>query len=202
MEIFTIMKTCRLKIIYILPLALTACSVFAVSAVGSKNAATTPDPDAIRLIALEEQARQVAQKSQGEILRQVDTDMVTIDFRFVDRAATREVTIVIPTLNTPVEQWKTVVNTVSPLLTYPSPDLDLTALKIGPELVAEAAAGHWKGCDVRTMTLYLENEKLTWLVFCNTTDGVVSGSIDNATGVFQPSDAPPAPVPVTATTVR
>ncbi len=127
--------------------------------------------------------------------------MVTIDFRFIDRAATREVTIVIPTLNTPVERWNTVVNTVSPLLTYPSPNMDLKPLKTGPERVAEAAAGHWIDCEVRMMTLYLENEKLIWLVFCNTHEGVVSGSMDNATGVFQPSNAPPARIPGIATAV-
>ncbi len=189
----------RLNIISLVLLALTACTAPAALANESKNVASTPDPDAIRLIALKEQARQVAQKSEGEIIHQVDTDMVTIDFRFIDRATTREVTIVIPTLNTPVEQWNTVVNTVSPLLTYPSPDLNMNALKIGPERVAEAAAGHWKGCGVRTMTLYLENEKLTWLVFCNAPDGVVSGIMDNETGIFQPSTAPPATFPPTAT---
>ncbi len=194
-------KFFRLNIISLVLLALTACAAPPASANSLKHAAQTPDSDAILLVALAEQARQVAQKSQGEILRQVDTDMVTIDFRFVDRATTREVTIVIPTQNAPVEQWKTVVNTVSPLLTYPSPDMDLNALKIGPERVAEAAAGQWKDCELRTMTLYLENEKLTWLVFCNTRDGVVSGSMDNATGAFHPSNAPPASIPGIATAV-
>ncbi len=187
----------RLKIINVVLLALTACATPPVLA----NIASTPDPDAMRLIALEEQARQVAQKSQGEILRQVDTDMVTIDFRFVDKATTREVTIVIPTQDTPVEKWKTVVNTVSPILSFPSPDMGLNALKIGPERVAQAAASYWNGCSVRGLILYPENGKLTWLVFCNTSGGVVSGNMDNETGVFQPSTAPPAPVPGIATAV-
>ncbi len=191
----------RLNIISLVLLALTACAAPPVPANASKNNASTPDPDATYLITLEEQARQMAQKTQGEILRQVDTDLKIIDFRFVNRALTSEVTIVIPEQNAPVEQWKTVVNTVSPLLSYPSPDMDLNVLKIGPDRVAQAATSHWAGCGVRSLTLYLENEKLTWLVFCNTSAGVVSGTMENETAVFQPSTAPPAAVPETATSV-
>jgi hypothetical protein len=45
----------------------------------------TPDPDAVRLIAMSEQARQIAQKESSRVvLRQVDTDLNTTDFQFVD----------------------------------------------------------------------------------------------------------------------
>ncbi len=191
----------RFIIISLAVLALTSCADAPALAKASISAAGIPDPDAIHLIALEKQARQVAQKSQGEILRQVDSDMLTIDFRFVDRALAREVTIVITGQNAPVDQWNTVVNTVSPLLSFPSPDLNLHGLKIGPGRVTQAAANHWTGCSVRLMTLYLENNELTWLVFCNTPGGVVSGSMDNETGAFQPSNAPPARIPGIATAV-
>jgi hypothetical protein len=63
-------------VVCLLPLALTTCAVLAVSENNSANTNSTPDRDAIKIIAMADQARQVAQKSQGEILRQVDTDLI------------------------------------------------------------------------------------------------------------------------------
>jgi len=182
-------------------LALTACTSAPVSADNSTHTISTPDPDAVKLIAMGEQAMQIAQKSLGMVLRQVDTDLTTTDFRFVDRALTREIVILVPESDAPTEKWITSVNTVSPILSYAQPALDLHNLRIGPKRVAQAIMNHWPGCSVRGANLYLENNKLIWLVFCNTSKGVVSGSMDNETGVFQPSNAPPASVPATATPV-
>jgi hypothetical protein len=187
------------KIISLVLLASAGGAAPLVSANASKYAPSTPDSGVRNLIALEYQARQIALKSQGEIFRQVDTDLQTTDFRFIDRALTKEVTIVIPEQNSPVEKWNTVVNPVSPLLSYPSPDLELHTLNIGAGRVAQAATDRWNGCGIRGMTLYLEKEKLTWLVFCNTPSGVVSGSMDNETGVFRPENSPPASLPGAAT---
>lgn len=191
----------RLNIIYLLLLALSACGAPPVSANNSTNSISTPDTDAVKLLAMEEQAIQIAQKSQGEILRQVDTDLTTIDFRFVDRALSKEIIILVPEPNASTEKWVTTVNTVSPLLTYTQPALDLHSLRIGPNRVAQALTNHWPGCRVRGLYLYLEKDKLTWLAFCNTPEGVVSGSMENETGLFQPSNAPPASVPAIATSV-
>ncbi len=189
----------RLILFFMLALALTACTTPPVSANSAKNTVSPSDQDAITLIALEEQARQMAQKSQGEVLRQVDTDLTTFDFQFVDYALTREITIFIPELNAPTEKWSTTVNLVSPLLSSAQPDMDLSGLKIGPNRVAQAITSHWAGCGVRGIILYPEKGKLTWLAFCNTPEGVVSGTIENETAVFQPSTAPPASIPAIAT---
>ena len=40
---------------------------------------------------------------------------------------------------------------------------------------------------------------LQWVGFCNTPQGVVSGAMDNDSGVFRPSQAPPARPPAVAT---
>ena len=182
-------------------LALAACAVLPASAHDLTNVNSTPDSDAIKIIAMGDQARRIAQESQGGILRQVDTDLTTTDFRFVDRALTRETMIFVPGTNAAPEKWRTTVNTVTPLLTYAQPDMDLHGLRIGPKRVAQAITNHWPGCSVRGLTLYLEQDKLTWIAFCNTLEGVVSGSMDNETGVFQSSSAPPASIPALATPI-
>ncbi len=191
--------TIRLYIICLLLLALTACGAPPVTANNATYAISTPDPDAVTLIAMEEQAIQIAQKSQGVILREVDTNLTTTDFRFVDLALTKEIIILVPEINAPTEKWVTTINQVSPLLSSTQPAIDLQSLRIGPNRVAQAITNYWPGCSLRGMNLYLEKDKLTWLAFCNTPEGVVSGSMENDTGLFQPSNTPPASIPSIAT---
>jgi hypothetical protein len=191
---------------YLLSLALlvlTACVTRATpTEVPTAKPRSAPDPDAISLIAMSGPANQIAQKESSDVvLRQVDTDLTITDFRFVDRALTWETMVVIPGPDAPIDKWYTVVNSVSPLLTRAGPALNLQGLRIGPNAVAQAITAHWPGCTVRGLTLYLENDKLTWLAFCKTFEGVVSGTMQDQTGVFQPSNAPPAPVPSTATPI-
>jgi hypothetical protein len=81
----------------------------------------------------------------------------------------------------------------------PQPGMDLPSLRIGPKRVAQAIANYWTGCSGRGLTLYHEKDKLIWLAFCNTPEGVVSGSMESETGVFQPSSASPASIPTVAT---
>jgi hypothetical protein len=160
----------------------------------------TSDLEALKLIAMGEQARQIAQKEGGDlVLRQVDTDLSITDFQFVDRALTRVITVIIPQPDAPVDAWYATVNYVSPLLSHSEPDLGLQYLKTGPGHVAQAVTAQWPGCMLRGMILSREKDQLTWLAFCNTPKGVVSGSMVDRTGVFWPSEAPPAPLPVTAT---
>lgn len=191
----------RLSLFCSLLLAMTACAAALGSTDSSTHAIRTPDSDALKLISMGEQALQIAQKSQGIVLRQIDTDLTTTDFRFVDRLLTKEIIILVPEPDAPTEKWISTVNTVSPLLSYAQPAIDLNNLKIGPKRTAQAITNHWPGCGLRGITLYLENNKLTWLAFCNTPEGVVSGSMDDETGVFQPSSAPPASIPAIATPV-
>lgn len=159
-----------------------------------------PDLDKATLIAMGEQAAQIAQKvSMDVVLRQVDTDLSITDFRYVDGALSQEITVVVPGPDAPVDQWVTTVNSVSPLLTHAETALDLHRLKACPNRVAQTVKAHWPGCSVRSIILYLENDRPTWTAFCDTPQGVASGSMDDQTGEFQPSEAPPAPLPITAT---
>jgi hypothetical protein len=192
----------RLPMVCLLLLMLTACTNAAASVDGSTQSDTAPDADAVELIAMSERATQIAQKeSPNVILRQVDTDLSLTAFRFVDSALTKEIVVIVPQLDDPTDKWNSIVNTVTPLLTYAAPDMNLQSLKIGPKRVAQAITAYWPGCVVRGITLNRQNDKLTWEAFCNTNKGVVSGSIDNETGIFQPSKAPPAPVAPTAALV-
>ena len=191
----------RLYIFCLLLLASTACAITPVTADHTAQSISTPDSEAVKLIAMGDQAMQIAQKSQGVELRQVDTDLTITDFRFVDAALTREITIVVPEQDAPTQKWVTTVNTVSPLLSFAQPAMDLHSLRLGPSRVAQAITNHWPGCSLRGITLYLEQGRLTWLAFCNTPEGVVSGSMDDETGVFQPSSASPASIPAIATPV-
>ncbi len=166
----------------------------------SKLSDDPPDPDAIELIAMSEQAMQIAQQESADIvLRQVGTDLNTTYFKFVDGALSKVITVFVPGPGASANQWHTTVNTVSPLLSHAEPALDMQNLRTGPKRVAQAVTAHWPGCTVRGIMLYRENGQLTWLAFCNTPAGVVSGSMNDQAGVFQPSKAPPAPLPVTAT---
>jgi hypothetical protein len=131
-------------------------------------------------------------------LRQVDTDLNITDFQFVDKALTKVITVVVPNPKAPADKWHTTINSVSPLLSNAEPALDLHNLRTGPERVAHAISAHWPGCTLRGILLYREDDRLTWLAFCNTPEGVVSGSMDGKTGIFAPSEAPPAPIPATA----
>ena len=189
----------RLGLVCLLLLSVSACASAVTSAGGSTRPESTPDASAVKLSAMGAQARQMAQKEAPDIvLRQVDTDLHTTDFQFVDSALTKVITVLVPEPDAPVDRWSTALNTISPLLTNAQPAVDLRSLRVGPNRVAQAMTAHWPGCGVRAMTLYRENDRLVWTGFCNTPEGVASGSLDNQTGVFQPSDAPPAPAPPTA----
>jgi hypothetical protein len=164
---------------------------------------SVPDADAASLVTASEQAAQlVPNKTPDAVLHQIDTDLHTTTFRFTDRASTQEISVLIPAAGVPPEQWIVEVNSRTPLVGNVSPGLPLQRLRAGPTRVAQAISGHWPGCTIRGLTLYLEDDNLTWVAFCNTPEGVASGSADGATGIFQPSAAPPAPLPVTATPVR
>ncbi len=162
----------------------------------------TSDLEALKLVAMGEQALQIAQqKAPNLVLRQVDTDLSVTGFQFVDRSLTQVITVIIPQPDAPVDTWYTTVNSISPLLSHSEPALDLHNLRTGPKRMAQAITAHWPGCMLRGIMLYREEGQLTWLAFCNTPEGVVSGSMQDRGGVFQPSEAPPAPLPVIATPV-
>ncbi len=192
----------RFSILCLLSVIVSACANAVTSTEVSTLANGTSDSSVDKLIAMSEQATKIALKESSDVvLRQVDTDFNITDFRFVDGALTKEIMVVVPVPDAPTDQWRTEVNSISPLLGSAEPAIDLQSLRVGPDRVAQAIKAHWHNCAVRAITLYRENDKLTWTAFCNTPEGVVSGNMENQTGAFQPSDAPPASIPVTATPV-
>jgi hypothetical protein len=93
----------------------------------------TSDLEALKLIAMGEQAGQIAQKEGADlVLRQVDTDLSFTDFQFVDAALTRVVTVIVPRRDDPVDGWYTTVYAVSPLLSHAEPALDLVISGTAP----------------------------------------------------------------------
>jgi hypothetical protein len=119
-------------------------------------------------------------------------------FRFTDRAATQAITVTISDPLEPADEWE-VHTGLSPLVGHQQPSIDLGSLRVGPARVVKAAAEHWTECDVRGLGLIGMRDQLTWNIFCNLPDGVVSAVVDGITGEFTPSSAPPARVPSTAT---
>ena len=180
--------------ILVFSLLLAACG-------GQPQAA--PDPDVVSLAALEKQAVKVAQtETPDPILHQVDTDLHWTVFRFTDQAATKEITVLITAPDVPMEQWHVEVNTFSKLVGSKAPGIDLQTLNLGPGRVSRAAAAQWPGCTLHSLTLFLENETLTWVAFCGTSTGLMSGFMKNDGGIFQTYPGSPAQVPVTATPAR
>ena len=145
---------------------------------------------------------QLAQKEAPDaVIVEIVTDFNTTTVLFTDAAATKEVSVYVPGIGAPPAQWKVSINLDSLFLGRPEPGIQLSVLKVGPQRVAQAITQHWPGCKLSHVILYLEGNNLVWLAFCDTAEGLAAGSMDNQTGVFQPSDVAPAPRPVTATPV-
>jgi hypothetical protein len=140
-------------------------------------------------------------KVPDAVLRQVDVspDGGAMSFRFTDEAATQSIDVHVPGPDVPRDDWRLVDVDVTPLIGQPNPGIDLRVLRAGPAAVARSATGHWSGCGVRAMTLLNDGEDLSWIVFCNLPEGVVSGWVDAQTGAFTPSSAAPAIPPPSAT---
>lgn len=164
---------------------------------------TSPDSDALRLAALSQKAYQrAAQVASDPVLGQIDVVPQTkqIIFQFRDAAATIEVDVMIPAPDSPPSQWETRTLTFTPLLDSRQPAMNMDALKVGPSALSGDLVKQWPGCDVRSLILFGSGDNLQWTGFCNLSDGrLASGSIDNETGAFHSSPAPPAYPPPTAT---
>ena len=153
------------------------------------------------LIAVVHQATPLAKGIAADaVLRQIDQgrDPVRWIFRFIDGAATQEITVMVPVEDVPIGQWQ-VRTGISPLIGRRSSGLFLDGLRVAPSEVVKAATAHWNGCPLRGLTLTGEGDQLTWYIFCNLPEGVVSGTMDGVTGEFGPVQKPPARVPPTAT---
>jgi hypothetical protein len=164
-----------------------ACRAAAAQAPAHPRAPAYPD-DLTHFAAMAASARERARATSPDpVLRQVDVDVAGDRrvFRFVDRAATQEIA---------VSDDEVHVTRVSKLVGTVRPGLDVSALRIGPKGAVAATSAHWEGC-APMLTLFDRR----WYVFCQTTRGVVTATIDAVSGEFRPSDAPPALPPPTAT---
>lgn len=165
-----------------------------VTALHHSGSSTSPDPDAVALIKLSEQAQQRARLVFPDvILLQVYTDLTQTSFRFMDRTATTEIQVLVPATTTPLEQWPVHSN---PLI-MASSGIDVRHLAIGPQRAATAMLAAWPGCTRSGLGLDLfgKDGQLMWDMSCRTSVGVVKGNMDNQTGVFQRTDGPALPPP-------
>ena len=187
--------------------ALTACSEAGLTSTpnvpGGRetfDSARHPDADVGALQALsEEAARRAEEEALDPVLRQADVsiDVGQITFRFIDAAATKDVSVTVPKPGAPPESWS-IRSGGSYLIGHPSPGINLLSWQIGPASVAHAATGHWPACVIRSIGLTGQGDDLVWYVFCSLPEGMVSGMVDGQSGVFTPSLAPPAVAPPTA----
>lgn len=166
------------------------------------SAQTSRDADAVALAALsQESLGRASQSVVDPVLRQVDVDPKTghAFFRYTDAAATIEVDVDVVTPTSAPDQWQVMATSFSKLVGFRAPALNMSSLKVGPAALARALVSRWSGCEVSFLTLYMQDAHLEWTGFCTLPDGrVATGSIDNRTGEFEPSPAPPAYPPATA----
>jgi hypothetical protein len=193
-------KLTGLIIMLLFSTILAACGSLPKPVVISGLAQTTPDPDVAALLKMNEQALILARKKAPDaVLHQIDTDLHWTDFRFTDGVATKEITVIVPSPDTPIGQWQVEVPDLSKLTGNRAPGIDLKTLKIGPGQVGKAAKIQWPGCTLHSLTLFIENGELTWVAFCATPGGDVSGFMKNDDGIFRSYADAPFQVPVTAT---
>ena len=178
-----------------------ACSGSEASAIPASG---TRDADAVSLAEISEQATRRAREVEPDaVLRQVDVGPGNggYSFRLTNAAATEAITLHAPSAQATPDLWELVHGHLTPLLGWTSPGIDVQALRIGPAAVERAAIAQWPGCSLRALTLVGQLDDLTWYVFCEVAEGVVSGTVDGRTGELVPSPAPPALPPPTATAV-
>ena len=160
------------------------------------------DPDAV---ALETLARLAALQAQ-----RVDPDAVLVQvsldgtggqrtFRFANFTTGRGIDVHWSSATGSGEEFEVVLPDVAYYAGQPKRRIDLQALRIGHATIAQAATDHWLGCGMRSLMVTGQGDNLTWYVFCELPEGVVSATVDNRTGVFRPSAAPPVRPPPTAT---
>jgi len=190
-------------------LFIVACSVTSTGLTDKETDTTSAvviqsDADAIALAVLADKVVVRARETFPDaVLKQVGVN--TKDgrriFRFTDEAATQVISITAASASSSPDQWQVHIG-VSPLTWHPRPGMIRHDLKIGPSSVVETATKYWEGCSVTGLGLSGEGSKLVWHVFCGLPQGVFSGGVDGRTGVFTPSNAPPARIPPTEESQR
>ena len=190
----------------LLPISLATAALVVASACSGTDASVLQtdhprDADAVSLAEISELATRRAREVEPDaVLRQVDVGPGSggYSFRLTNAAATQAITLHAPSTQATPDLWELVHGRLTPLLGWTSPGIDVQALRIGPAAVERAAIAQWPGCSLRALTLVGQLDDLTWYVFCNVAEGVISGTVDGRTGELVPSPAPPALPPPTA----
>lgn len=182
-------------VLLLLGLGLSACA--------KVTAKAASESDAVALADSSQEAFQRASRVVPDpVLRQVDVipPAGRAIFYFTDVAATLEVRVETPSPNAPSDEWEVTLTTTSKLVGFRVPALNMNALQVGPASVARALTRAWNGCTPTSFTLTGKGDDLEWVGFCRLPDGALAtGMLDNRTGEFLPSPAPPAYPPPTAT---
>lgn len=160
------------------------------------------DSDVPAFLMLAEQAtRKANQVTPEATLRQVIVDLETAAFFFTDAAATQEFVVKVPVGNGSGSLDHLTVEMTNPAIARyvdrPSLSLNLSNLRIGSDRVKQAITQLTPGCDFSHLVLYSEADILIWIAFCATDEGLVSGRMNNQTGVFRPESLAPWPLVAT-----
>ncbi len=186
-------QTRRILYLILMILMLTGCTSVS-AATPATPSVVPPVADVAQLIALSDQATQLARQQQSDArLLQIDTDLTQTSFRFSDSTGTREFSILVPVQSAPLDQWTIRVNPVP----KPAPGFDVTKLRVGPQQVAEDMLAHWPTCKNVYLYLFGNGVVLEWTASCRLPEGVVNARVDNGTGVFEALSGPVRP-PATA----
>jgi hypothetical protein len=155
------------------------------------------DPDVPALVTMAEQSRRAQQVAADATLRQIIVDLEMVTFFYTDATATQEFVVKVPVAGGPTGPDRLTVEITDPTVAHyvgrPVIDLKLNNLRIGPDRVEQAITQHAPDCDFSHLVLYPDGDVLTWVAFCAMSDGLVSGWMDNQTGVFHPEVLAPWP---------
>jgi hypothetical protein len=143
----------------------------------------TPDVAVAQLNGMAGQALLLAQKTlPGAVLRQIDSDAFQTVFIYTDPGATQQITVLVNSPGTPVDQWQAAAAPRLSLIDASEQPLDLKSVKISLSRAAQIVSLFWPGCLISTLSLYTQNNQPSWLGFCKTADGMMAGQVDAQTG--------------------
>ena len=179
-------------------------------AFGCSDSTTEPDSDALALREMAESALEIS-GIDDPVLRQIFVNQVAINphtgshsFAVTNENATIGVQISVDNPDQPSGEWR--VGSLEFPDRYQGAGLfvDIETLNVGPTAAMAAITEHWPGCVPRGQMVAWSDDGESgndWYLFCDISEGTVSGFVDATTGEFTPSDAPPAVVPGVATAV-
>jgi hypothetical protein len=191
------------------PLSKILATIFIVMlAVGCSDTTVEPDADALALSEMAESALE-ASGIDEPVLRQIFVNDVDFNpyagshsFTVTNRDATIGVEVSADTLGRSPGEWR--VTSLEFPTRYQGEGLyvDIEALNVGANAAMAAITEHWPGCVPRGQMVAWSDDGgdgNDWYLFCDISEGTVSGWVDAATGEFTPSNSPPTVAPGIAT---